>query len=385
MTRISNDEGATEIFITGCTDDQKCLWLNLLEHYEVDPTALFLNVVKFVRCESRVINLRCKYLMMFDEKIHESDGYFIVPGFTRFGINTDGVVRSIKSKRILKPSIGPYGYPYVNIYDPDKKRWRSVGVHILMARVFVRNDNPFKAFFVNHRDGNKLNMDLKNLEWVTSVRNQQHAIETGLRSDNFQCKLRDTETGKVLLFPSVSRALTAIGVKAKGKKIVKNINGSSIPHLFKGRYEIKALMDGTDWYYKDKRLIQDPPKLTGPFQVKHLETGNVFEMKYIKDIARLLGVSNSAIEFNLKSLGYKSLKGYLLRMKSSDPWPEVFESTKSVQARVIRVTNIDLNESKTFDSIRSLTRSIPIDKRTLKCRLKDNKPHHGYRFEELRS
>jgi len=39
---------------------------------------------------------------------------------------------------------------------------------------------PSPEHEINHRDGNKLNNDISNLEWVTSAQNKQHALANGL-------------------------------------------------------------------------------------------------------------------------------------------------------------------------------------------------------------
>ena len=54
----------------------------------------------------------------------------------------------------------------------------QISVHRLMAMAFV--DNPNNYPIVNHKDGNKWNCSVSNLEWCTASENCQHAVDTGL-------------------------------------------------------------------------------------------------------------------------------------------------------------------------------------------------------------
>ena len=51
-------------------------------------------------------------------------------------------------------------------------------LHRLMAEAFIPNPNNYPV--INHKDGNKLNCNLDNLEWCTSSYNRQHACDNGL-------------------------------------------------------------------------------------------------------------------------------------------------------------------------------------------------------------
>lgn len=58
---------------------------------------------------------------------------------------------------------------------------RRLTIHRLVAKAFI--PNPDNCTQVNHIDGNKMNNNIKNLEWVTAARNVQHAWETGLMTN----------------------------------------------------------------------------------------------------------------------------------------------------------------------------------------------------------
>ena len=69
------------------------------------------------------------------------------------------------------------GYKSIVLYNGNSVA--SNLVHRLVASAFV--PNPDNKPMVNHKDGNKQNNYAGNLEWVTCLENNRHALETGLR------------------------------------------------------------------------------------------------------------------------------------------------------------------------------------------------------------
>ena len=95
-------------------------------------------------------------------------------------VTDDGKVWSERSQKFLNPQLDKNGYEKIQMISKDGKRHRY-SVH----RLIMENFCPIKrmeAYQVNHKDGNKRNNCLQNLEWVTCKENIFHAIEHNLRA-----------------------------------------------------------------------------------------------------------------------------------------------------------------------------------------------------------
>lgn len=95
---------------------------------------------------------------------------------TRYEIYEDGSIFSHISEMFLKPYPSPDGYLLIDISHNKKVYTRQV--HRLVATAFI--PNPDKIETVNHKDGDKTNNHVNNLEWMTRISNVRHAWETGL-------------------------------------------------------------------------------------------------------------------------------------------------------------------------------------------------------------
>lgn len=92
-------------------------------------------------------------------------------------IDEDGNIFDLKENKYRKPSITKDGYLKISFYINGKYKRKLV--HRLVLMTFNPIDN-MENLQVNHKDGNKQNNNINNLEWCTQLENQKHAWENGL-------------------------------------------------------------------------------------------------------------------------------------------------------------------------------------------------------------
>ena len=118
-------------------------------------------------------------------KMVEVEEWRPIIGFNDYEVSSFGRVRSkdmlvwngkrkyLKRGRVLRAGLTKTGYLTVSLRGITRK------VSILVADAFLGKKNP--SDIVNHIDGNKLNNNLGNLEYVSPSDNNRHALRTGLR------------------------------------------------------------------------------------------------------------------------------------------------------------------------------------------------------------
>lgn len=136
------------------------------------------------------------------------------------------------SEKIRKPKLNKRtGYLIVGLNGKGKSK--NVTIHSMVARAFIENYKPEgigKGKCVNHKDGNKLNNNVENLEVISFKENSIHAFKIGLRKDN----IVTVYNGNVYYSRAEMRRTLKIGNKNQNKLL----NGQPVKiHNHKIKYQ----------------------------------------------------------------------------------------------------------------------------------------------------
>lgn len=131
-------------------------------------------------------------------------------------INTKCKGKRWQEGKILKPNIDNRGYLHVCLMNNGIKKTYSV--HRLVAQAFISNPNNYPC--VNHKDENKQNNCVENLEFCTvkynvnyGTRNERAAGKQTNGKLSKQVLQIDIKTGEIIrVFPSVSEVQRQLGV-----------------------------------------------------------------------------------------------------------------------------------------------------------------------------
>lgn len=173
-----------------------------------------------------------------------------VNGFEDYEVSNNGVVRRIRYNNngnnaqyklpyYIKPRFDEDGY--VRYALCKNRKIKHIFAHKLVALHFI--PNPENKSQINHKDGDKTNNCVDNLEWCTPRENNLHALKFGLRD------MKNNKLSKEVLQYDLNGNLI-MSYKSSGDAGRKNnINSSHIRECCRG---VLKTYKGFIWKYKSK-------------------------------------------------------------------------------------------------------------------------------------
>lgn len=162
------------------------------------------------------------------------------PVYNNFIVHKDGKIFSTKTNKFIKTRTSTKGYEtFSTRLNGRNGKALFLRVHRLVAETYIENiDNKP---FINHIDGNKLNNNVDNLEWVTSKENMKHAYVNNLltiRKGEESTSSKLTEVDIEFIRNNYKSGSRIYGSRALGKKygvdhstILSVVNRDSWKHI----------------------------------------------------------------------------------------------------------------------------------------------------------
>lgn len=264
-------------------------------------------------------------------------GYYFIPSFTRYAINRDGKVISLFTGDVKCTGLATTGYRDLGLRRDDLV-YHGANLHRALALTFIPYGHDINLLVTNHRDGDRDNSTLGNLEWVTQSENVQHgyAMKSGYRGtaknmavrkaliargvnvdgiefDHDGIEVKNILTGEVVEYASQNQAAKAIGVSAG--TISMKVSGNVVYPVIWDTYIVRRV--GMDWptWDPNHEYIQAKNKKT---LAREISTGELLEFESAKDLYMTLGLSKKVVTTKLKRRDRRPIMDYVVKY-GSDP------------------------------------------------------------------
>ena len=156
---------------------------------------------------------------------------FHASDFPNYFVTEDGEVINSKGKTI-KGEISNKGYRRVSLSNGSLKH-KKLSVHRLVAETYIPNPHNYPE--VHHKNENKLDNNVSNLEWCTTLDNLLHSHVIDKASEAKFTKIRCVTTGKI--YNSIKDAADEL-----------HLHHSNIVACCNGR---RTTCGGLEWEYVD--------------------------------------------------------------------------------------------------------------------------------------
>lgn len=128
-------------------------------------------------------------------------------GHEQYSVSSRGRIKNKKTGRVYVGSVNNHGYVRFDLCENGKRF--VVAAHRAVAETFLQ-PSPGRGY-VNHKDGDKTNNSIDNLEWCTPKENSVHAYTILGRQAHNKKAVKCIETGVV--YESAMEAERKTGIK----------------------------------------------------------------------------------------------------------------------------------------------------------------------------
>ena len=316
-------------------------------------------------------------------------GFYKIPGLDHHVVNEKGQIANEHTGHILALHTNGAGYLWCSMRCDNLS---TIRIHRAVALAFLDYPDDYQNYVVNHKDGNKLNNAISNLEWCTHKYNCEHAGMLGLTPKCSPIQVRDNKYGVVEEFPSI--AACAEYYQREYSEIMGKI-----------RYGMKGARIWPDGKQYRRRSTEPWPKGipdkdverkqfesfilrkdSGTFgravelDMRDLKTGEITHFDRISDAAKFFNMSLTGVWTWLCKNDQPVVFGrYHLKLKIDPMWKTpgdlILEDAKIRGYIPIQAHNPVTGEIRVFNSLKVCGEKMGVRLGTLFERLKSDKDH----------
>lgn len=246
----------------------------------------------------------------------ERPNFYYYPDDKRISVSRCGVIFNNKTNKILTQRKHKSGRLQVAITSPGKE-FKLYKVHRILARTFLGRpsrhlDKKFSELEVNHIDGNVLNNNLSNLEWVTKVENLRHYFQNWGKFKGSPVLAKNIYTHRILNFFSIRECAAYFNIHhaTLWKHLIKGNSGRFHKDDFVFKFD-----DGSTWkeyQLKTIRPIGDPIEAC-VVHVTDKENNTDIVVNGYLNVSRFVGTSVATIFRHLTKLGFFENARYVVK------------------------------------------------------------------------
>lgn len=246
------------------------------------------------------------------------EGFYLFPDDETIAVNKNGIMFNTLTGNEIKPSLNSNKRPTIAVRRSDGSR-RCYLHHRIIARTFIGRpsrhlDKLFDSLQVNHVDGDILNFQCSNLEWVTPKENIDHAHDILKYARDQPVIAKSLTTGIETRFRSRSACAGCFNV-IRPTFYTHLANGHSGKahagnHIFK--YD-----DGSDWVTYPKQEMYFLGKgISKEVVVTDNDSGRMILFSTLKEAADYLKVNYQKLYKLLRRQGDALLESKSVRFRS---------------------------------------------------------------------
>ena len=231
------------------------------------------------------------------------DKYYKIKGYEDYYITKSGKIFSSLTNKELKFDKSCHGYCKVKLMDRRLGRFINLQVHRIVAIQFI--PNPYNLPEVNHKDGNKSNNSIYNLEWCTAEYNRRHAKEANLykiEEDSPRAKLTKQQVIQIYKDWETCKNKSTLAKKY-------NVSDALIGEIVRG---VRWSSTYTEYYGKPSEYKKPKRKKLDLSIIKDILKYYYVYKKSILEIERVTGVTNGYISKIIRGIVYSKEVNHLL-------------------------------------------------------------------------